>query len=184
MAGMFVNTFFWNVFVKTNYCLAWLAWLALPWLGLACLSAWLALPSNNNSPPAFGGWRRFAPRLLLLRGKASQAERQAGPSQGKASQASQGKASMRLPRKVASGGFLSAKTATPEKTYLFVQNPDCKKNRAEIPYIKPCLTRRGDPYDAEWCKKSWWILDDFGMFWRLFVPWPECLAQLFFGYIH
>ena len=91
MAGMFVNTFF-GMFVKTNYCLAWLAWLALPWLGLACLSAWLALPSNNNSPPAFGGWRRFAPRLLLLLlGKASQAESQARPGQGKASQASQAK---------------------------------------------------------------------------------------------
>ena len=29
--------------------MAWLAWLALPWLGLACLSAWLVL-ANSNKP--------------------------------------------------------------------------------------------------------------------------------------
>ena len=39
--------------------LAWLAWLALPWLGLARLGLALAWPglgnSKNNNPPAFGG---------------------------------------------------------------------------------------------------------------------------------
>ena len=76
-----------------------LACVALAWLGLACLSAWLALPwpSNNNSR---GAKRRHPPKaggLLLLLGKASQAERQARPSRGKASQASQAKATLNLP---------------------------------------------------------------------------------------
>ena len=62
-------------------------------LSLACVALpWLI---NNNSPPAFGGWRRFAPRLLLLlsQGKARQAKLrdkpgEAKPRQGKPSKPS------------------------------------------------------------------------------------------------
>ena len=51
--------------IRFRLALAWLAWLALPWLGLACLSAWLVIvvivnSKNNNGgakrrPPAEGG---------------------------------------------------------------------------------------------------------------------------------
>ena len=50
-----------NASRQPHTCLAWLAWLALPWLGLACLSAWLVLANSNNNggakrrPPAEGG---------------------------------------------------------------------------------------------------------------------------------
>ena len=74
--------------------LAWLAWLALPWLGLACLSAWLVIVvivnSKNNNPPAFGGRAALRAAVVFAVAKAKPSQAKAKPGQAKPRQAKQG----------------------------------------------------------------------------------------------
>ena len=73
--------------------MAWLAWLALPCLGLGCLSAWLVLANSNNNPKAGGAALRAAVVVAVAAGGQGQARLRGKPGQAKARQAKQAKPS-------------------------------------------------------------------------------------------